>query len=337
MAIQNEQSQIITTASTVTMAALAAPLFQIQPGTLCFTLATNQLWVYQPNLAPVVVADAFHIASSQGGFWQLEPIMGNPYATIRGFVEMPYGDPSLHGAGSILTTQTINTHRFIAQNGGTVANVVMVTTTSGSTLTAATTLTASGAAAGTGAQLGQVLLTTGSTASFATGDICVVTGLVGTTEGNGTWQITVVDGTHVALTGSVFVNVWVSGGTVARSNNTVALYSAAGVWLGAAADQVTAWQAAAGTVTMALANTASPLSLVLTQGAVYYMALVTAGTTPPIFMGLGATIARANLGLTAGTIQWGTNPASGATKLSSALAPASTVITSALPNWVALS
>ena len=336
MAIQTEQSLVITTATTATMAALGAPLYILNPGTLCYTLATNQLWVYQP--ASLAVADYAHIASTgAGGFWQLYQLCGNPGAAARGFIEMPYGDPSLMAVGTILTTATINICKFTAQSSSTVANIVLCTTTAASTLTAATTLTASAAAAGTGAQLGQVVLTTGSTAAFATGDIAVVTGLVGTTEGNGTWALTVVDGTHVALIGSVFVNTYVSGGTVTRSVNCAAIFNAAGVWLGATADQVTPWAAAAGIQTMACVNTGFPSLLTLQQGAVYYVAIVTKATTPPIFLGPPATAASANLGYTAAGLVFSTNPASGATKLINPMVPASNVVTSAEPIWLALS
>ena len=337
MAIQNEQGFVITTATTATMALLGAPSFQLNPGTLCYTLATNQLWVYQP--ASLAAADYAHIASTgAGGFWQLYQLCGDPAAAARGYIEMPYGDPSLMAAGTILTTATINVCKFTAKSSSTVANIVMYTTTAGGTMTAATTLTASAAVAGTG---GVVRLTTGSTASFATTDIVNVTGLVGTTEGNGTWAITVVDGTHVELIGSVFVNAYTSGGTVSRSVNTVALYNAAGTWLGASVDQVgstTLWTASAPALqTMAVANTANPGLLTLQQGAVYYMALVTKATTPPIFMGPPATTAECNLGYSAASLIYSTNPASGATKLLNPLVPASNVVTSAEPLWFALS
>jgi hypothetical protein len=340
MAIQTEQSQVITTATTTTMAALGPPTYAVQPGTLCYVYATSQIFSYQPQ--STAAADYAHIASSYGGVWQLEPQMGNWQASARSFVEMPYGDPSLMAAGTILTTATINTCKFTAQNGGPVANIVMYTTTAAATLTAATTLTASAAAAGTTAQsaLGQVVLTTGSTASFATNDIVVVTGLVGTTEGNGTWQITVVDSTHVALIGSVFVNTYVSGGTVTRSVNCCALYSAAGTWLGATPDQVgstSLWTASAPALqTMAVVNTANPSLLTLQQGAVYYMVVVTKATTPPIFMGPPATTAECNLNLTAAGLIYGTL-STAATKLTSTITPANIVVTDAEPMWFALS
>jgi hypothetical protein len=42
-----------------------------------------------------------------------------------------------------------------------------------------------------------------------------VTGLVGTTEGNGAWQVSATDGsTYIVLSGSAYANAYVSGGTI---------------------------------------------------------------------------------------------------------------------------
>jgi hypothetical protein len=68
----------------------------------------------------------------------------------------------------------------------------------------------SGAAAGTG---GVVRLTVDNTAQAKTNDICVITGVVGTTEANGTFPIRVVDATHIELLGVPFVHAYTSGGT----------------------------------------------------------------------------------------------------------------------------
>ena len=61
---------------------------------------------------------------------------------------------------------------------------------------------------------GLIRVTVSSTSGWSTGDIRRVSGISGTTEANGTWTITVVDGTHIDLQGSTFVNAYVSGGTV---------------------------------------------------------------------------------------------------------------------------
>ena len=74
-----------------------------------------------------------------------------------------------------------------------------------------TLMNVTGAAAGTG---GVVRLAVNATLGANTGDTVVVANVVGTTEANGSWVITVIDNQHLELTGSVFVNNWVSGGTV---------------------------------------------------------------------------------------------------------------------------
>jgi len=61
---------------------------------------------------------------------------------------------------------------------------------------------------------GLIRLTVASTTGMTTGDRRAVAGVTGTTEANGAWTITVVDGTHIDLQGSTFVNAYVSGGTV---------------------------------------------------------------------------------------------------------------------------
>jgi len=71
-------------------------------------------------------------------------------------------------------------------------------------------MTVTGAAAGTG---GVVRLTVNQTVLATTGDEVQVADVTGTTEANGTFPITVVDGTHIELQGTVFVNAYISGGT----------------------------------------------------------------------------------------------------------------------------
>jgi hypothetical protein len=68
-----------------------------------------------------------------------------------------------------------------------------------------------GAAAGTG---GVIRLAVKQTGGMTTNDIVNVSGVTGTTEANAGWPVTVVDGTHLELQGSVFVHAYVSGGTV---------------------------------------------------------------------------------------------------------------------------
>lgn len=59
---------------------------------------------------------------------------------------------------------------------------------------------------------GLIRLTLTNTTDLVTGNTLTVAGVLGTTEANGTWVITVIDGTHVDLVGSAFVHAWTSGG-----------------------------------------------------------------------------------------------------------------------------
>lgn len=61
---------------------------------------------------------------------------------------------------------------------------------------------------------GLIRLSVASTTTFATGQKKTVLDVQGTVEANGTWTITVVDGTHIDLQGSTFTNAWTSGGTI---------------------------------------------------------------------------------------------------------------------------
>lgn len=77
--------------------------------------------------------------------------------------------------------------------------------------TAAIATGVTGAAAGAG---GAIVLAVVDTAQMTTNDTGIVVGVIGTTEANGTWQMTVIDATHVLLQGSIFVHAWISGGTL---------------------------------------------------------------------------------------------------------------------------
>jgi hypothetical protein len=80
------------------------------------------------------------------------------------------------------------------------------------------------AVTGTGAgTAGRVRLTVTSTASFTTGEFKQVSGVLGTTEANGTWSVNVIDATHIDLVGTTFANAWISGGAVGPGTPTVSL------------------------------------------------------------------------------------------------------------------
>lgn len=64
---------------------------------------------------------------------------------------------------------------------------------------------------------GKVRLTVGSTSGWTTGDTKTISAVGGTTEANGTWQITVVDGTHIDLPAVAYANAYTSGGIVGGS------------------------------------------------------------------------------------------------------------------------
>jgi hypothetical protein len=62
-----------------------------------------------------------------------------------------------------------------------------------------------------------IRITVASTATLTTGDYKTISGVTGTTEANGDWFITVINGTTFDLVGSTFANAYVSGGIVAGS------------------------------------------------------------------------------------------------------------------------
>ena len=65
--------------------------------------------------------------------------------------------------------------------------------------------------------VGLVRITVASTATLTTGATYTISEVTGTTEANGTWVITVINGTTFDLVGSTFANVYVDGGVVGGS------------------------------------------------------------------------------------------------------------------------
>lgn len=57
------------------------------------------------------------------------------------------------------------------------------------------------------------------TSTLTTGNYYTLSSVGGTTEANGTWQITVIDATHFDLVGSTHTNAWTSGGIVGGSTD----------------------------------------------------------------------------------------------------------------------
>lgn len=64
--------------------------------------------------------------------------------------------------------------------------------------------------------LNLIRLTVTTTAAWTTGQTAQVFNVGGTTEANGTWVLTVIDGTHVDLQGSTFANTYTSGGQIGQ-------------------------------------------------------------------------------------------------------------------------
>jgi len=61
---------------------------------------------------------------------------------------------------------------------------------------------------------GLIRITIADTSLLTTGDVAKIADIVGTTEANDSWTITVIDGTNFDLQGSTFSNAYTSGGTV---------------------------------------------------------------------------------------------------------------------------
>lgn len=59
-----------------------------------------------------------------------------------------------------------------------------------------------------------IRVTTDELHGLTTGDYVRIYDTVGTTEANGTWEVTVIDTTNFDLVGSTFTNAWASGGTI---------------------------------------------------------------------------------------------------------------------------
>lgn len=64
---------------------------------------------------------------------------------------------------------------------------------------------------------GLIRITVASTASLTTGNVKTLSDVGGVSAANGTWTITVIDGTHFDLQGSTFSGTYTSGGVVAGS------------------------------------------------------------------------------------------------------------------------
>jgi hypothetical protein len=75
---------------------------------------------------------------------------------------------------------------------------------------------------------GLIKITTSTNHGLATDDVVFITGVLGTTEANGAWLVTVVDADEFTLQGSVFVSAYTSGGTVYEPTVTTVTADVAG-------------------------------------------------------------------------------------------------------------
>lgn len=82
-----------------------------------------------------------------------------------------------------------------------------------------------------------VRVTVGSTTGMATGQIKTLNLVTGTAEANGTWTITVINGTQFDLQGSIFSNNWISGGIIS-GGKVIVSDGTARAWLSTINDNV---------------------------------------------------------------------------------------------------
>jgi hypothetical protein len=263
---------------------------------------------------------------SDGTNWwlatQTDYVIDSPAA--HGLIEW-MGQPAAFGSNRQPTSQTLNLIKFVPRTGGLISNIVAVVGTLGSGFTAATTAAISNVVNnGSGA-----CRVTATAHGFSTNDVITNAGIVGATEANGAFVITVIDANTFDLNGSTFTAAYVSGGTATRSANVCAIYDNTGAFLTATGDQVTPW-GSTGAKTMALATT-----ITVIPGKTYYCALLSVATTTPIFLG-GAGANIANVGLSTSTLLWSSN-GTAATKLPNSFTPGSNATTNAVTVWAAWS
>ena len=251
----------------------------------------------------------------QGTGWPIGPQGSQGSMGLQGFVGLPGGPggppgtagppalwlPSDHGfydwnndplylnplGFTTPATNAMNLHRIDAKYGGTVSALFFLIVAAGSGFTAPTTTNVTGTAnSGSGA----IRLTVMSSAAFSSNQIGVVAGVVGTTEANGSWVITVVDGTHVDLVGSTYVNGYVSGGTLAVSSNCVAIYSSTGAFLSASADMAGPW----GSLNDGCLRHPLATPIATVAGSSYWVALVANASALPTFRQFGTQFGAAS-------------------------------------------
>jgi hypothetical protein len=253
--------------------------------------------------------------------WAYVPVYDPDYPSNHGLIEW-VGSPEVFSASVAPTSETVTIARIIALTGGSITNFIAWVIAAGSGLAAPTTTNIS-ATANNGSR--EVRLTVGSSAAFATNNICTVSG---TTFTNGAFPITVVDATHVDLQGSTFGSAD-SAGTLTRSACVAAIYDSSGNFISCTGDLSTALTATGELV--------APFATkpVLVADDVYYLVLLYEGSSLEL-AGAPAPLGLANVGMTGAALRWASN-GTGATKLPFSITPASNVATNAVPFWAALS
>jgi hypothetical protein len=195
--------------------------------------------------------------------------------------------------------------KIVAQTGGSVSNLWTVLSSGGGGFVATTTANVTGAANASGL----IRLALDNASVFSTNDVVVNQNIVWSPSSvtvNGSWAITVVDGTHIDLQGSTFSGSWLVGGTVTRSPNCMGLYDASGNFIAASIDQSGTWTVGNGARASQLVNPTPP-SLVI--GTSYYVVILVnvsgGGSFVPTFRGFGTPFA-ANGNLTGSGLRWAT-------------------------------
>jgi hypothetical protein len=232
------------------------------------------------------------------------------------------GESTYLSGASALTNGTLYLMLLVPQTGGVVNNIWTVLASNGIGFHTPPVGNVSNA---TNNGSGAIRLTVDTTAGMTTNNIAAVQNVVGTTEANGAWPITVVDATHVDLQGSTFTNAYVIGGTVTVSANCAAIYNAAGAFVGASIDQSAVWNTGNHAQASLLA---APVTL--TIGATYYIALlVNATTQSPTFRSFAVPFA-SNINQTGAAMRFSTN-GTGLLALPKSIVPASNVAANFCP------
>jgi hypothetical protein len=278
---------------------------------------------------PALVASSATILQNSGSAfsWSTAPYVEDT-PSYHGLVEWNANPATSSGVGTPVS-QTLYLMRIVAQTGGAITGVFLVTATGGNSFTAATTATISNVV-NNGSGNCRI---TATAHGFSTNDVITIAGVVGATEANTADVITVIDANTFDLNNTAFTSAYTSGGTATRSPNAAAIYSSAGVFLTASGDQSTVWNTGNATTKSTLAK-----SITLTVGTVYYVAMLFNGAaTIPTFRSLGAAPAsNAHLTTPGTSLRWSTNGTT-ATKLPNSITPSANAFISSTPAfWVAV-